>query len=96
MGVLTGRPRFNPNEEQRKAMRLVETLVNDGHLVLEPDRYVPNGGLRFRRPDPAPAPPASPPMRTPNAAHVASLASVLIVLVFIAGVVVGAKMAGGW
>lgn len=37
-----------------------------------------------------------PPMRTPNAAHVASLASVLIVLVFIAGVVVGAKMTGGW
>jgi hypothetical protein len=35
-------------------------------------------------------------MRPPNAAHVASLASVLIVLVFIAGVVVGAKMAGGW
>lgn len=42
------------------------------------------------------APPAAPPMRPPNAAHVASLASVLIVLVFIAGVVVGAKMAGGW
>lgn len=94
MGVLTGRPRFNPNEEQRKAMRLVETLVNDGHLVLEPDRLVPGGGLRFQRP--RQAPPAPPPMRTPNAAHVASLASVLIVLVFIAGVVVGAKMVGGW
>ncbi|PHN66484.1 hypothetical protein AO268_22495 [Pseudomonas sp. ICMP 8385] len=96
MGTLTGRPRFQPSEEQRVAMRLVESLVNDGHLVLEPDRYVPNGGLRFRRPDPAPAPPAPPPMRTPNAAHVASLASVLIVLVFIAGVAVGAKVAGGW
>ena len=93
MGTLTGRPSFQPSEEQRVAMRQVESLVNDGHLVLGPDRWVP-GGLRFQRP--RQAPPAPPPMRTPNAAHVASLASVLIVLVFIAGVVVGAKMVGGW
>ena len=94
MGSWNGRTRFSPNAEQVKAMRLVEGMVNDGHLVLEPDRYVPDGGLRFQRP--RPAPPTPPAMRTPNAAHVASLASVLIVLVFIAGVVVGAKMAGGW
>ena len=96
MGVLTGPPRFQPNEEQRLAMRLVEGLVNDGHLVLEPDRYVPNGGLRFRRPDPTPAPPAPPPMRSLNTALAPSLGSLLIVLVFIGGVAVGAKMAGGW
>ena len=42
-----------------------------------------------------PAPPA-PPMRQPNASVVPSLGSLWIVLVFIAGVAVGAKMAGGW
>lgn len=41
-------------------------------------------------------PPAPPPMRRPMASLAPSLGSVLIVLVFIAGVAVGAKMAGGW
>lgn len=41
--------------------------------------------------------PAPPPMRTPRPASIIpSIGSVLIVLVFIAGVAVGAKMAGGW
>ena len=44
-----------------------------------------------------PAPPAPPPMRTPRPASIIpSTGSTLVVLVFIAGVVVGAKMAGGW
>lgn len=55
------------------------------------DQSTPLCGMCQRR-----SPPAPPPMRTPNAAHVASRAPVLIVLVFIVGVVVGAKMAGGW
>lgn len=93
MGVLNGRPRFQPSDEQRKAMRLVEGMVNDGHLVLEPDRYVPNGGLRFQRPIPTPVPP---PMRTPGTSIAPSFASLMIALVFLAGVAVGAKMAGGW
>ena len=94
MGVLTGRPRFQPNEEQKMAMRLVEGLVNDGHLVMEPDRWIPDGGLRFQRPRLTPLPP--PPMREPVASLVPSVGSVLIALVFIAGVAIGAKMAGGW
>lgn len=97
MGVLTGRPRFQPSEEQRVAMRLVESMVNDGHLVLEPDRYVPDGGLRFQRPIPNTEPPAPPPMRTPlPASIIPTTGSMLLVLVFIAGVAVGAKMVGGW
>ena len=95
MGVLNGRPRFNPSIEQQTAMRLVEKMVNDGHLVLESDRYVPDGGLRFQRP--RPSPPAPPPMRTATTAPITpSIGSVLVVLVFLAGVAVGAKMAGGW
>ena len=94
MGVLTRRPRFQPNEEQKMAMRLVEGLVNDGHLVLEPDRWFPDGGLRFQRPRPTSPPP--PPMRRPMASIAPSIGSLLIVLVFLAGVAVGAKMAGGW
>lgn len=94
MGVLTSRRRFQPNEEQKMAMRLVEGLVNDGHLVLEPDRWIPDGGLRFQRP--RLKPPPHPPMRQPGTSLVPSVGSVLIVLVFIAGVAVGAKMAGGW
>ena len=43
-----------------------------------------------------PLPPAPPPMRNPYASLAPSLGSVLIVLVFIAGVMVGAKMAVGW
>lgn len=42
-------------------------------------------------------PPAPPPMRTPLPASIIPTAgSMLVVLVFIAGVAVGAKMAGGW
>ena len=37
-----------------------------------------------------------PPMRTPGTSLAPSIGSPLIVLVFIAGVAVGAKMAGGW
>ncbi len=40
--------------------------------------------------------PSPPPMRTPNTSVAPSLGSLLIVLVFIAGMAVGAKMAGGW
>lgn len=44
-----------------------------------------------------PAPPAPPPMRTPRPASIIpSTGSMLVVLVFIAGMAVGAKMAGGW
>lgn len=43
-----------------------------------------------------PLPPAPPPMRNPNASLAPSLGSLLIVLVFVAGVAVGAKMAGAW
>lgn len=93
MGVLNGIPRFQPNDEQRMAMRLVEGLVNDGHLVLEPDRYVPNGGLRFQRPIPASTPPT---MRTRDTSITPSLAALMIALAFLAGVAVGAKMAGSW
>lgn len=93
MGALTGKPRFKPTAEQQSAMRLVEKLVNAGHLVLEPDRYVPNGGLRFQRPIPS----QPPPMRTPlRASIIPNAGSMLAVLVFLAGVAVGAKMAGGW
>ncbi|MPQ84500.1 hypothetical protein F0170_11185 [Pseudomonas sp. MAFF 730085] len=43
-----------------------------------------------------PAPP-SPPMRTPlSASIIPSAGSMLVVLVFVVGVAVGAKMAGGW
>lgn len=46
--------------------------------------------------NPAP-PPARPPMRTPRPASIMpSIGSMLVVLVFIAGMAVGAKMAGGW
>ena len=42
-------------------------------------------------------PPAPPPMRKPlTASIIPSAGSMLVVLVFIAGVAVGAKMAGGW
>ena len=42
-------------------------------------------------------PPAPPPMRAPlPASIIPTTGSMLIVLVFIAGVAVGAKMAGGW
>lgn len=44
-----------------------------------------------------PAPPTPPPMRTPRPASIIpSFGSMLVVLVFIAGMAVGAKMAGGW
>lgn len=44
-----------------------------------------------------PAPPAPPPMRTARPASIIpSTGSMLVVLVFIAGMAVGAKMAGGW
>ena len=44
-----------------------------------------------------PAPPPAPPMRTPmHASIIPTTGSMLVVLVFIAGVAVGAKMAGGW
>lgn len=44
-----------------------------------------------------PAPPAPPPMCTPRPASIVpSIGSMLVVLVFIAGMAVGAKMAGGW
>lgn len=89
MGAVTGKPRFTPTDEQRKAMRLVEGFVNDGHLVLEPDRYVPDGGLRFQRPTQTPAPSRAESL-------VPSIGSLLLVLVFIVGVAVGAKITGGW
>lgn len=42
-------------------------------------------------------PPAPPPMRAPlPASIIPSAGSMLVVLVFFAGVAVGAKMAGGW
>ncbi|UFQ03042.1 hypothetical protein [Pseudomonas fitomaticsae] len=41
-------------------------------------------------------PPAPPPLRNPNASVTPSLGSLWIVLVFIVGVAVGAKMVGGW
>lgn len=42
-------------------------------------------------------PPAPPPMRIPlSASIIPSSGAMLVVLVFIAGVAVGAKMAGGW
>lgn len=41
-------------------------------------------------------PPPPPPMRVPMAPLVPSLGSMLVVVVFLAGVAVGAKMAGGW
>lgn len=42
-------------------------------------------------------PPAPPPMRHPlPASIIPTTGSMLVVLVFIAGAVVGAKMAGGW
>lgn len=44
-----------------------------------------------------PGPPAPPPMRKPLPASVIpSAGSMLVVLVFLSGVAVGAKMAGGW
>lgn len=43
-----------------------------------------------------PPPPPPPPMRKPMTSLAPSLGSVLIVLMFIVGVAVGAKMAGGW
>lgn len=44
-----------------------------------------------------PTPPAPPPMRTPPPASIIpTTGSMLVVLVFLAGVAVGAKMAGGW
>lgn len=43
-----------------------------------------------------PLPPAPPPKRNPHASLAPSVGSMLVVLVFIAGVAVGAKMAGGW
>lgn len=41
-------------------------------------------------------PPAPPPMRAPSTSLIPSLGSLMIVLVFIAGVAVGAKMVGAW
>ena len=42
-------------------------------------------------------PPAPPPMRRPlPASIIPTTGSMLVVLVFLAGVAVGAKMAGGW
>ena len=41
-------------------------------------------------------PPGPPPMRKPHSSLAPSVGSLLIVLVFIAGIAVGAKMAGGW
>lgn len=44
-----------------------------------------------------PPPPPPPPMRTPGPASIIPTAgSMLVVMVFIAGVAVGAKMVGGW
>lgn len=48
-------------------------------------RYVLHGGHL----------PPPPPMRRPDASLTPSLASLMIALVFLAGVAVGAKMAGG-
>ena len=41
-------------------------------------------------------PPEPPPRRNPNASVTPSLGSLWVGLVFLAGVAVGAKMAGGW
>lgn len=41
-------------------------------------------------------PPSAPSMRVPCPALTPSVGSLLVVLVFIAGVAVGAKMVGGW
>ncbi|MBS4090427.1 hypothetical protein [Pseudomonas rustica] len=42
-------------------------------------------------------PPAPPPMRCPlPASIIPTIGSMLVVLVFLTGVVVGAKMTGGW
>ena len=44
-----------------------------------------------------PPPPLPPPMRTPlPGSLIPAAGSMLVVLVFIAGVAVGAKMVGGW
>lgn len=43
-----------------------------------------------------PPPPAPPPLRNPDASVMPSLGSLWVGLVFLAGVAVGAKMAGGW
>lgn len=40
--------------------------------------------------------PPPPPMRTPHHPRTPGLAPMLVVLVFVAGVAVGTKMAGGW
>ncbi len=40
--------------------------------------------------------PPPPPMRAPMAPLMPSLGSMLVVVVFLVGVAVGAKMAGGW
>lgn len=41
-------------------------------------------------------PPEPPPMRQPVASMAPSRGSLMVVLVFIAGMAVGAKMVGGW
>lgn len=44
-----------------------------------------------------PAPPAPPPMRTlPRSSIIPAAGSMLVVLVFLSGVAVGAKLAGAW
>lgn len=40
--------------------------------------------------------PPPPPMRTPHHSRTPGLGPMLVVLVFVAGVAIGAKMAGGW
>lgn len=61
-------------------------------ISLVTDQAIPLCGGCDRR-----QPPAPPPMRTPlPGSLIPTAGSMLVVLVFIAGVAVGAKMAGGW
>lgn len=41
-------------------------------------------------------PPAPPPMRNVSTPHVQGVGVLLVLLVFTAGIAIGAKMAGGW
>lgn len=40
--------------------------------------------------------PQPPPMRTPRSSYTPSIGSLLIVVVFMLGMVIGSKMVGGW
>ena len=85
------------SDEQRAAMRLVEHLVNDGMLVLSPDRFN-DGRMVLQQPHHARLhqPPPPPPMRAAASGSGLGTGSMLIAAVFLIGVVVGCKMAGGW